>query len=37
VMLSGENGALRGKAYRLDDGTPYALSPVTMTVVAHLY
>jgi hypothetical protein len=37
VVLVPVGGALRGVAYRLDDGQPLALSPVTCTVIALVY
>jgi hypothetical protein len=37
VMLNGEAGALRGRAYTLVDGLPLALAQVTCTVTAYVY
>lgn len=37
VILAPEGSALRGVAYRLDDGTPVALSPIAVTVIALVY
>ena len=37
VMLAGEAGALRGRAFRLDYGLPLAASPVNCTVTAFVY
>lgn len=37
VVLVPDSGAIKGVAYRLGDGQPMVLSPVTCTVVALLY
>src|SRR5262245_28578094 len=37
VVLAGTAGALRGKAYRIDNGAPLTLSPINLTVTAYIY
>lgn len=37
AVLVGEDGALKGTAYRLDDGTPMPSTPVAASVLALLY
>lgn len=37
VVVAPEAGGIKGIAYRLDDGEPMALSPVTCTVIALVY
>jgi hypothetical protein len=37
VVLVGEGGALKGTAYRLDDGTAMPSTPVAASVLALLY
>src|SRR5262245_53923635 len=37
VILAPDSGAIRGVAYRLDDGQPMAVAPISCTVVALVY
>ncbi len=37
VLLVPDSGAIKGVAYRLSDGQPLSLSPVTCTVIALVY
>lgn len=37
VMLAGEGGALRGRAFRVDDGTPLPLTTINLSLTAFVY